>query len=116
GPSEVKFEINYGKIATVMSYINREFVHEHCRRAKSSQCPIVDKIELYQMPYPAYEQNGSTNISFVEFLGLFTVFGFVLSVPIIVKRITDEKSAKVKEMLRMIGMSDFVFWSSHFIN
>src|SRR5690606_37983168 len=36
--------------------------------------------------------------------------------PLIVKRITDEKSTKSKELLRMIGMSDFVFWSSHFIN
>ena len=37
-------------------------------------------------------------------------------VPLIVKRITDEKSTKAKELLRLIGMSDFVFWFSHFIN
>ena len=36
--------------------------------------------------------------------------------PLIVKRITDEKAAKAKEMLRMMGMSDWVFWGSHFIN
>jgi len=33
-----------------------------------------------------------------------------------VKRITDEKSTKARELLRLIGMSDLMYWFSHFLN
>ena len=44
------------------------------------------------------------------------ITGYIVVCPLIVKRITDEKVAKAKEMLKMMGMSDWVFWGSHFIN
>ena len=47
---------------------------------------------------------------------MMIVTGYIVICPLIVKRITDEKVAKAKEMLRMMGMSDWVFWGSHFIN
>lgn len=44
------------------------------------------------------------------------ITGYIVVCPLMVKRITDEKVCKAKEMLRMMGMSDYVFWLSHFIN
>ena len=50
------------------------------------------------------------------FVSFLLITGYIVICPLIVKRITDEKVAKAKEMLRMMGMSDWVFWGSHFIN
>ena len=52
----------------------------------------------------------------MSLVGMMLITGYVVICPLIVKRITDEKVAKAKEMLRMMGMSDWVFWGSHFIN
>ena len=49
-------------------------------------------------------------------MSLFVIFLYAVMCPLIVKRLTDEKIGKVKELMRMMGMSDWVFWSSHFVN
>ena len=49
-------------------------------------------------------------------LGMIVITSYIIMCPLIVKRICDEKVAKAKEMLKMMGMSDWVFWGSHFIN
>ena len=50
------------------------------------------------------------------YLSFLLINAYIVICPLIVKRICDEKVAKAKEMLRMMGMSDWVFWGSHFIN
>ena len=52
----------------------------------------------------------------VTMVGMMVISGYVVICPLIVKRITDEKVAKAKEMLKMMGLSDWVFWGSHFLN
>ena len=39
-----------------------------------------------------------------------------MTCPLIVKRVTDEKAIKAKGLLRMMGLSDWVFWLSHFVS
>ena len=77
-----------------------------------------ENINVYRMPYPSYLSLLSNEFSFsIQDAAAFTiVIGMVFVCPFIVKRISDEKVAKAKEMLKMMGMSDWVFWSSHFIN
>ena len=55
-------------------------------------------------------------MNLVELLGNIIITSYIIMCPLIVKRICDEKVAKAKEMLKMMGMSDWVFWGSHFIN
>ena len=109
---------DYFRFVQVSSYINRELVRESCQFHAHGSCEQASKpIEIFQMPYPRYENPESQQqFSVFDWVGLLTVLGYVLVCPLIVKRITDEKDSKVKEMLRMIGMSDLVFWSSHFIS
>ena len=77
-----------------------------------------DKITVMRMPYPSYLNLLNEQIQFsMQDVAAFTiVIGTVILCPLIVKRIADEKVAKAKEMLKMMGMSDWVFWSSHFLN
>lgn len=54
--------------------------------------------------------------TFQDIVYMMMLLSYIIMCPIIVKRITDEKVAKAKEMLRMMGLSDWVFWGSHFLN
>src|SRR5882757_8400191 len=55
-------------------------------------------------------------MNLIELLGNIIITSYIIMCPLIVKRICDEKVAKAKEMLKMMGLSDWVFWGSHFIN
>lgn len=95
-----------------LAYVGRDFVQQ----LTSSSIPRIDVIELNRMPYPRYYETGIPDFNMYDFIGSYIVVAYVLICPLIVKRITDEKSTKSKELLRMVGMSDFVFWSAHFVN
>lgn len=43
-------------------------------------------------------------------ISFFVVFGFIVTFPIIVNRVTKEKLNKSREMFRLMGMSDWVYW------
>ncbi|OTF75870.1 ABC transporter sub-family A-like protein [Euroglyphus maynei] len=98
-------------VIELTSRINREFVRQY-----SNITIEMNRLQLMRMPYPAYRNPIVSNFSIFDILALFILISYTVFVPLIVKRITDEKSSKSKELLRMIGMSDTVFWSAHFIN
>ena len=50
-----------------------------------------------------------------DIVAIIIFMSYIVFCPLIVKRITDEKANKIKELLKMMGMSDWVFWTSHFI-
>lgn len=103
-------------LVILSSYINREFLHRFAEANSLENLYPINRLRLYRLPYPAYKNPKFSQFSIYDFLALFLLISYVLICPLIVKRITDEKSTKAKELLRMIGMSDLVFWSSHFIN
>lgn len=110
--------LSYYRFGQVSSYINREVIRESCQLHPGASCAgAMKRIEVFRMPYPRYQNPENENsFSIFDWVGLLTVLSYVLVCPLIVKRITDEKDSKVKELLRMIGMSDLVFWSSHFVS
>lgn len=123
GPVTEEATKMYETIVKVLSYINRDYLRECCRqhRENMDNCAALEShlhggLEVCRMPYPAYTDTSSFALSIIEWLGLLTCLGYVLVCPLIVKRITDEKAGKVKEMLRLLGMADIVFWSGHFLN
>lgn len=96
------------------SYINWQYVKNVCD-TKNVPCNLPNRTEFVTMPYPEHKSDRNY-FSIFDLLGLVLILSYILLCPLIVKRVTDEKSTKSKEMLRMIGMWDFVFWFSHFLN
>lgn len=116
-PADFQFDNNYNKQLSILaSHINREYLLQ-LNVTNNLNKLNLDKITLKRMPYPPYQEKKQTikNIIF-QILPLFIPIVYTIVCPLIVKRITDEKSTKAKELLKMIGMSDCVFWIAHFLN
>ncbi len=68
-----------------------------------------------QMPYPAYLENNLAAI--LDFmLPLFTVLSFCFIVPPLMKRIVHEKQSGVKELMKLMGLPNWMHWVSWFLN
>ncbi|CAG2169599.1 unnamed protein product [Oppiella nova] len=75
------------------------------------------EIEFWMFPgFKDSDTRPFNRMSRGDLISVSIVFGYIVLCPLIVRRVTNEKSIKVKELMRMMGMSDWVFWSSHFIN
>lgn len=111
-PVNFHFDYNYNKQLSILtSHINRQYLLNVTRDFK------LDKITLKRMPYPSFEEKKTSIQNLIyQLLPFFISTVYILVCPLIVKRITDEKSTKAKELLKMIGMSDYVFWITHFLN
>lgn len=108
---------DYQTFTRVNAYINRAFIQTLCLDFNKADCsahfgPITTK----KMPYPRYLKADVDVFPIQDLMAIVLPLSYIVLVPLIVKRITDEKSTKAKELLRLIGMSDFVFWFSHFLN
>ncbi len=116
-PAEPNY-FEYLEFTRVSAHVNREYLREACTvHQNGPQCDhLISRLSFTRMPYPRYQEPENSKFNVYDAVGLIIVLGYVLVVPLIVKRITDEKDGKVKEMLRMIGMSDLVFWSAHFVS
>ncbi len=67
------------------------------------------------MPYPEYLENNLAAI--LDFmLPLFTVLSFCFIVPPLMKRIVHEKQSGVKELMKLMGLPNWMHWISWFLN
>jgi hypothetical protein len=66
---------------------------------------VVSSLKAFKFPYPKYISIGDETfaISIQELISITIVVGYIVMCPLIVKRITDEKAMKTKELLRMMG-------------
>ncbi len=67
------------------------------------------------MPYPSYL------FSFLEIfidtiLPLFTVLSFAFIVPPLLKRIVQDKQSGVKELMKMMGLPNWMNWLNYFMD
>ena len=74
------------------------------------------ELSFTQIPYPPYESRGdSVSINGLLIPG-FLVSCFIVSFPMIIKRLTDEKANGAREMFKMMGLNDWVYWGGNFIH
>jgi len=92
--------------ASVQTLLNEAFL-DVLAEAKSVSRVKTKDIEAFKYPYPSYYES---KFSFIILVPVVVVFGFIVTFPIIVKRVTEEKMNKSREMFRMMGMSDWVYW------
>lgn len=116
-PGPYFFTDDYGKFVTMSSYINRGYLLWLCQKYNKQCDQFRDmKLEMYRMPYPSYVESKFTEVSAQDFFGIVVVICYVLICPLIVKRICDEKSTKAKELLSMMGMSNSMYYLSHYLS
>ncbi|KAL1427721.1 hypothetical protein MTO96_017157 [Rhipicephalus appendiculatus] len=74
----------------------------------------LKEVHLQRFPFPAYiEQRDPKNYALV--LTRFCI-GMLVPFCLFVARVTDEKATGVKEMLRLVGVNDWVYWASHYLS
>lgn len=92
--------------------------------------PTNDDIIGQRMPYPKYvahkrlkETTLGTFVAgsqkqkpFVLTMDYCITVGFLVTAIFLAKRIVDEKKSKVRDMLRLVGISDWTYYGSHMCN
>lgn len=96
----------------------------------SFKVPSNDDIIGQRMPYPKYvahkrlkETTLGTFVAgsqkqkpFVLTMDYCITVGFLVTAIFLAKRIVDEKKSKVRDMLRLVGISDWTYYGSHMTN
>ncbi|XP_062578503.1 ATP-binding cassette sub-family A member 7-like [Saccostrea cucullata] len=72
-------------------------------------------VETQQFPYPCYTRDRFI-FAISRSLPLFLVLAWVLSVAMICKSIVYEKENRLKEVMKIMGLSNAVHWVAWFIN
>nr|XP_014349979.1 PREDICTED: ATP-binding cassette sub-family A member 1-like isoform X1 [Latimeria chalumnae] len=70
---------------------------------------------VQQMPYPCYVSD-KILVKLTSSLPLYMTLAWIYSVAMIVKGIVYEKEARLKEMVRMMGLTYSTYWFSWFIS
>ncbi|KAH6921804.1 hypothetical protein HPB50_005003 [Hyalomma asiaticum] len=74
----------------------------------------VEPVKLQRFPFPSYIQYRDTK-NYALVLTRFCI-GMLVPFSVFVARLVDEKSTGLKEMLRVVGLSDWVYWMSHYLS
>jgi hypothetical protein len=103
GPAFDVYEyINY--FCPLQTIINEAFLSKQTE-AMGKERKQIQSMKAFKFPFPKYISKGKQDqvFSLQDLVAAAIVLGYVVMCPLIVKRITDEKVAKAKEMLRMMG-------------
>ncbi|XP_070378311.1 phospholipid-transporting ATPase ABCA3-like isoform X1 [Dermacentor albipictus] len=75
--------------------------------------PAPEELRLRRFPYPAYiVHRDQKNYALV--LTRFCI-GMLIPFTVLAARLTDEKATGMRELLRVMGLSDWVYWASHYL-
>ncbi|XP_075524840.1 phospholipid-transporting ATPase ABCA3-like [Dermacentor variabilis] len=74
----------------------------------------LEEVTLNRFPFPPYlEYHDTKNYALV--LTRFCI-GMLVPFSLFVARLVEEKASGMKEMLRLMGLSDWVYWLSHYLS
>ncbi|CAL1280710.1 unnamed protein product [Larinioides sclopetarius] len=73
------------------------------------------KVWMQQFPFPEHE-NTKRGFSKANTIPWFLCYGYLFFILNTVRRIIEEKSNGSKDLLKMMGMTDFTYWASTFMN
>lgn len=114
-------------ISLVANYLNES---APATRLAEVAVPSNDDIIGQRMPYPKYvahkrlkETTLGTFVAgaqkqkpFVLTMDYCITVGFLVTAIFLAKRIVDEKKSRVRDMLRLVGISDWTYYASHMTN
>lgn len=87
----------------------------HLKLLNESRVKEAPEITMRRFPYPEYYY-GEDFLNLANMVPVFIVYGFVLFSPVFVSRLIREKSSRVRELMRMMGLNDWVYWLGSFAN
>ncbi|KAK7864713.1 hypothetical protein R5R35_010965 [Gryllus longicercus] len=75
------------------------------------------KSSLSLLKFPQLEMNTNEGKKIIhEFLPLATILSFIFLCPGVLKRIVEEKSTGVKELMKLMGVPSLILWFSWFVH
>ncbi|RWS09653.1 ATP-binding cassette sub-family A member 1-like protein, partial [Dinothrombium tinctorium] len=115
-PAPFDHDTNYRfHFAPLQILINEAYLNLVARNQSKERLQTANFF-AFKLPYPRYMVKPKTAVTVVDQIPLIVVFGFIVTSPIIVKRLADEKISRCREMFRLMGLSDWVYWGSTFVN
>ncbi|GFY44553.1 ATP-binding cassette sub-family A member 3 [Trichonephila inaurata madagascariensis] len=82
---------------------------------ESGSANFTYKVWMQRFPYPEH-RSSSMNFSMVTLVPWVLGYGYLFFIINIVRRVIEEKANGSKELLKMMGMTDFTYWASTFMN
>ncbi|XP_055935356.1 ATP-binding cassette sub-family A member 2-like isoform X2 [Argiope bruennichi] len=70
---------------------------------------------MQKFPYPEHRSD-SSSVNIINIVSWCIAYGLLFFVMNIVRRVIEEKANGSKELLKMMGMTDFTYWTSTFAN
>lgn len=95
-------------LVNVQNAVEGSIVQDH------AQAPVKLPTSLKQQPWLAYSINVGSTIAAV-FLSTVVSLAFSTSSVLVLKSVVQEKELRLREAMRVMGMTDFMFWLSWFI-
>ncbi|GLV40132.1 ATP binding cassette subfamily A member 3 [Carabus blaptoides fortunei] len=74
------------------------------------------EITMQQMPYPPYTDMRGVSDYFLTVLPFCTILAFILMFPSVLKRVIEEKSTGIKELMKMMGLESWMLWLGWFLH
>ncbi|KAI1307954.1 Phospholipid-transporting ATPase ABCA3 [Halotydeus destructor] len=98
---------------TLQALINEAFLKLKAQSLGKTSQPT--SWAAWKFPYPPQLARKSEN-DFLVMVPPLILFGYIVTFPTLVKRIAEEKVNKSREMFKIMGLSDFVYWGTTFFS
>ncbi|XP_077564416.1 phospholipid-transporting ATPase ABCA3-like [Haemaphysalis longicornis] len=110
GPTVEEFFPEVNTLLPAVAWLQQRHLQFHAQRCNCT----LEPIRLRRFPYPPHiEHKDTKNYAFV--LTRFCI-GVLVPFAVTVARLTEERASGMKEMLRVVGVSDWVYWLSHYLS
>ncbi|XP_048742335.2 phospholipid-transporting ATPase ABCA3-like isoform X2 [Ostrea edulis] len=96
-----------------MGFLSLQYAVDFAVIRHYNSSAVLPDIRVKRMPYPPYTEYGLATFIRVS-ISTTTVLGLILCALQLTKEIVYDREKKLKETLRMMGMSSFVYWFSWF--
>ncbi|KAG8194777.1 hypothetical protein JTE90_017219 [Oedothorax gibbosus] len=73
------------------------------------------KVWMQRFPYPKH-RNAANVFTVINLIPWVIGYGYLIFIMNIVRRVIEEKTNKSKELMKMMGMTDCIYWTSTFFN
>ncbi|XP_075741902.1 phospholipid-transporting ATPase ABCA3-like [Rhipicephalus microplus] len=100
-----------GILLPMVSGLNLAVARSEAMRLNNPLPPVYFQTRRFPAPKAKGWGGGARRIA-----DLCVVYGFIVIAPVAVKRIADEKSVGMKELLHIAGVSDAVYWLSAYLS
>ena len=121
---------NFIAVQVLINYAYLQMLGEQLYPDGAPPVPEIREMRARRFPFPKYIKHPRFQVSIISrfFPGTgklntlqltieyCTVLGFVVMIVLLIKSIVDEKMNRAREMLRLMGMNDWIYYGSQFVN